>query len=262
MTRSSDCIASGEHNLNAIMRKHTLSRLWYLLKNGKLISELSAKASHKKNSPETEYRLPKVKLETLTGDLKPELLETTAADGNVTEYELFALASLAKKFQPKRLFEIGTFDGRTSLNLIANSAPDAELYTLDLPQSDIAQTELRIKTGDRKFIDKPVSGTRFLNTPYAERIHQIYADSARYDYSHLHNSIDLIFVDGAHSYEYVINDTEKVKPLLRNGKGIIIWHDYGWHEVIKALNEYYLKDPFFANLKHIEGTTIAYLICE
>jgi predicted O-methyltransferase YrrM len=244
------------------MRKHTISRLWYLLRTGKLIEELSAKGKHKKNSPETEYRLPKVSLETLIGNLTPQLMETTVADGNVTEYELFALAAIARKFQPKRLFEIGTFDGRTSLNLIANAAPGAEMYTLDLPQSDIAQTELRIKTGDRKFIDKPVSGTRFLNSEYAGNIHQIYADSARYDYTHLHNSMDLIFVDGAHSYEYVINDTEKVRPLLRDGKGIILWHDYGWHEVIKALNEYYAKDAFFANLKHIEGTTIAYLICE
>lgn len=241
------------------MKKHTLPRLWYLLKTGKIFGEISASFKHKNNLKDSEKILPVIKLSDITGDIHPELLETTGQDGNVTPEELFAIAAIVKKFQPARIFEIGTFDGRTSLNMIANAPEGAELFTLDLPQTAIAETELRIKTGDRKFIDKPFSGARFLNTKYAEKIHQIYADSAKYDYTPHHNSMDLIFVDGAHSYEYVISDTQKVFPLLKNGKGIIIWHDYGWHEVIIALNEFYKNDARFKNLKNIEGTTIAFL---
>jgi hypothetical protein len=51
-------------------------------------------------------------------------------------------------------------------------------------------------------------------------------------------------------------------PLLKNGKGIILWHDYGWYEVILALNEYYKQDPRFKNLVNIKGSTIACLILE
>ena len=242
------------------MKKYLIPRLWHLLKTGKLSKELTATRKLNKDKGTIVKKLPVVSLAEITGTIEPLLLETEARDGNVTPEELVVLASFAKKFQPRRIFEIGTFDGRTSLNLIANAAPDAELYTLDLPKSAITSTELRIKTGDRKFIDKPSSGSRFVGTSYAPRIHQIYADSAKYDYSALHNSMDLIFVDGAHSYEYVMNDTEKVWPLLKNGKGIILWHDYGWHEVILALNEFYTQDSRFSKLMHIEGTTIACLI--
>lgn len=244
------------------MKKYLIPRLWHLLKTGKIREELSAGARHKKRMSEAVKLLPVVALKDITGDLQPVLLETQARDGNVTPEELNVLASLSAFFKPSRIFEIGTFDGRTSLNLIANTGPDAELYTLDLPQSAITETALRIKTGDRKFIDKPVSGTLFHNTPWQSRIHQIYGDSATWDYTPLHNSMDMIFVDGAHSYEYVLNDTEKVFPLLRNGKGVIIWHDYGWPEVILALNEYYQNDPRFSKLVNIQGTTIALLILD
>jgi len=244
------------------MKKHLLPRLWYLLKKGKLLNELTAHFRHKKNSPETAEILPLIHMDSFLEGIQPELTEENPQDGNVTEKELWAIAAVVKKYQPERIFEIGTFDGRTSLNMIVNASTTAEVFTLDLPQNAITETELRIKTGDRKFIDKPQSGTRFLNSPYAPRIHQIYADSAKFDYTPLYNSMDLIFVDGAHSYEYVINDTEKVWPLLRKGKGIILWHDYGWHEVIKALNQYYLKDERFNQLKHIEGTSLAILILE
>lgn len=244
------------------MKKYLIPRLWHLLKSGKIIDEVSAHSRHKKRKEEAVKILPEVSLSDLTGEIHPIILEQESQDGNVTPEELVVLASLSAKYKPNRIFEIGTFDGRTSLNLIANANPDSQLYTLDLPQTAITETALRIKTGDRKFIDKPQSGTRFLNTEYASRIHQIYADSATYDYSSLHNSMDMIFVDGAHSYEYVISDTEKVFPLLRNGKGIIIWHDYGWYEVILALNEMYQKDPRFKKLVNVKGTTIACLILD
>jgi len=47
--------------------------------------------------------------------------------------------------------------------------------------------------------------------------------------------------------------------LLRNGKGIIIWHDYGWNEVVQALNEFYHEDTRFANLISIAGTSFAFI---
>jgi predicted O-methyltransferase YrrM len=244
------------------MKKYLLPRIWHLLKTGKFREEISAHYKHKKKKEEAVKILPEISLEELTGNIQPLLLEMEARDGNVTPDELKALASLSARFKPQNIFEIGTFDGRTSLNLIANAAPDAKLFTLDLPKTAITETALRIKTGDRKFIDKPQSGSRFLNTPYAAHIQQIYADSAVFDYTPYHNTMDMIFVDGAHSYEYVINDTEKVLPLLKNGKGIILWHDYGWYEVILALNEYYKQDPRFKKLVNIKGSTIACLILE
>ena len=235
-------------------------RLPYLIKQGKLFKEVGTHIKHKKNKKqEVKEILPKVSIEEFAGPDKPEMIENEFEDGNVSKFELESIARIARNQGPKRVFEIGTFNGQTALNIANNIPDDGHVFTLDLPQSEVASTKLRIKTGERKFINKETSGRMFHGTPQESKITQILADSAQYDYSELNNTIDLVFVDGSHSYEYVINDTNVAMKLLRNGKGIIIWHDYGWREVIQALNEFYEGDERFKEMKHIEGTTMAVL---
>ncbi len=73
--------------------------------------------------------------------------------------------------------------------------------------------------------------------------------------------IEFIFIDGSHSYEYLLNDSKQVLKLLRNGKGVMLWHDYDvWEGVTRALNKLYLQDRQFKGLKHIEGTSMVCLI--
>ena len=75
--------------------------------------------------------------------------------------------------------------------------------------------------------------------------------------------IDFVFIDGAHTYDYVLNDSRKAIDLLRGGKGIILWHDYAdWFYVRKAINYLRTTDPRFANIRSIPGTSFACLICE
>src|SRR6185436_6213002 len=45
--------------------------------------------------------------------------------------QLGHLALLTRIVQPRALFEIGTFRGRTALNFALNSPPDAEIFTMD-----------------------------------------------------------------------------------------------------------------------------------
>lgn len=239
------------------MLRHKINRAVKLLLKGKLFSERKEKSSHKAE----EKILPVIDLSKLvSSNLNVKIAEENPADGNVTTDELKAIASLVAEFKPKAIFEIGTFDGRTTLNMAANAPADCTITTLDLPKSKIYNTELRIKTGDMKFIDKEKSGTRFIGTEYEKMITQVYADSAGYEYTPHHNRYDFIFIDGSHSYEYVISDTENCRKLLRKGKGILLWHDYGWHEVVKALNGYYRNDEWFKDIKNIKGTTLAILI--
>lgn len=237
-----------------------LSRIIHLLKTGKLLYEIKSHL-RSKTGKRADKILPVIELEELIGDeAEMKLTESDGIDGNVTDEELRTICRVVGWFKPETIFEIGTFDGRTTLNMAMNAPPSCRIYTLDLPRSKISQTRLRIKTGDLKFINKERSGARFTDTPFEKRITQFYADSAGFDYSPFYNSIDLIFIDGSHSYDYVVSDTRNCRKLLRNGKGIIIWHDYGWHEVVKALNEFYRTDPFFAGMKNIRGTTVAVLI--
>jgi len=235
-----------------------MRRIVFLLRNGLFLSTLRSHLKAKDRGA-CEKLLPVVSIESITGGCTADLLEEQYADGNVTLRELGCIARLVKFHQPARIFEIGTFDGRTTINM-ARNAEHAEIFTLDLPKEDVSNTRLRIKKGDITFIDKDVSGARFIGTKYEKRIKQIYADSAACDYTPLENSIDLVFVDGSHTYDYVVSDTHNALRLLRKQGGVIIWHDYGWSEVIKALNEFYRRDPFFANLKNIEDTSLAVLV--
>src|SRR5712672_4241301 len=61
------------------------------------------------------------------------LIETGKRDGNVNLAELAILAQAAAAARPGTIVvEIGTFDGRTTMNLAVNAAP-ANVFTLDLP---------------------------------------------------------------------------------------------------------------------------------
>lgn len=47
------------------------------------------------------------------------VLEPDAVSGNISELEMLVLASVIASRAPRACFEIGTFDGRTTLNLAA-----------------------------------------------------------------------------------------------------------------------------------------------
>ena len=162
---------------------------------------------------------------------------------------------------PRTIVEIGTFDGRTTLNIATNAPDGAIVYTLDLPQEKLWATGLPIeRPGDDVYIDKSGSGSRYRGADVEGRTVQLYGDSAGFDYSPYEKSVDFVFVDGAHSYEYVLNDTEVAFRLLRDGAGMIVWHDYGNRlGVVRALDELYLKRRELATLRHIEGTSLVYL---
>jgi predicted O-methyltransferase YrrM len=183
-----------------------------------------------------------------------------SADGNVTLEELVVLIAAVAQRKPRRIFEFGTFDGRSTLNLAANAGPDAEVWTLDLPQTHLADARFAIDSRETRYVQKPVSGSRFANTPEASKITQLYGDSATFDYDPYLGKMDFVFVDASHSYEYVMNDSRKALSLIGRRNGVIFWHDYSmWEGVTRALNELYESAPAFADLKWIEGTTLVVL---
>ncbi|MBM2839814.1 MAG: O-methyltransferase family 3 [Bacteroidetes bacterium] len=187
------------------------------------------------------------------------LREAGVADGNVTPLELIVIDQLIVKHAPKRILEIGTFDGRTTLNMATNTADDARVFTLDLPKTQLSDAALPIEVGERTYVNKDLSGSRFIGTEYASKITQLYGDSGTFDFSPYANSIDFVFVDGSHSYDYVLNDSRVALRILRNGKGVMLWHDFdAWGGVTIALNELFKAGNEFKGLKHIAGTTLAY----
>ena len=187
--------------------------------------------------------------------------EPQARDGNVSLYELFVINALVAQQAPLRIFEFGTFNGRTTLNLAANSPAAARVFTLDLPRGQ--DTAHALQPLEEKYADKPSSGDVFMGRPEAAKITQLYGDSARFDFAPYFDTIDFVFVDASHAYDYVLNDSRIAFRLLRKGNGTILWHDYGrtqwWPGVTKALHELRAASPAFQSLRQIEGTSLAYL---
>lgn len=206
--------------------------------------------------------IPKVKLSDIYAGKEPvQICEPVNVDGNISLLELVSIITLIKLRRPHEIFEIGTFDGRTTLNMAFNSSREAKIYTLDLPKEQMNSTKYSVVRADKALIDKNESGLRFIGTDSEKKITQLYGDSAEYDFSPYFGKIDFMFVDGAHTYDYVKNDTKVAFQLLNDGKGLVLWHDYGqWEGVTTALNELYLNDGKFRNLKHIEGTSLVFLI--
>jgi predicted O-methyltransferase YrrM len=178
-------------------------------------------------------------------------------DGNVRLSELGVLAQFAAACEPNtNLFEIGTFDGRTALNLALNAPESCQVITLDLPSDTAPRFE--VFNSERQYIDKPVSGERLLR--YMEshpnlrsRVHRDSGDSATFDFTPYAGTCSLVFVDGSHAYEYVKSDTEQARRLVKSG-GVIIWHDYGvWSDVTRSLEE---LDSDLFRLTHIAGTSL------
>ena len=205
-----------------------------------------------------EPRMPVIGVDEITNDgTSIRLFELEPRHGNVSLLELIVLSRLVRERAPRSLFEIGTFDGRTTLNLAANAPDHAVVHTLDLPAD--APTAYALSAADYQFVDKPVSGSRFVGTPYAERIRQLYGDSATFDFSP--HRADFVFVDGSHAYEYVLNDSRRALQLVGEGPGVIVWHDYGvWDGVTRGLEDLAASDPRFGDLRWIRGTSLLVMI--
>lgn len=241
-----------------------LSTIGFLFqKNRVLIHQLRNKFSFFK-APPIALRLKKIKLAEMIPKGQSVLMtEPAIVQGNVTLLELLVINLLVATCRPRIIFEIGTFDGRTTLNMARNSPDETKIYTIDLPKDETSTATLAVARSDQNLIDTNVTGSRFLQSgdkKITEKITQLYGDTAVFDFAPYTNAIDFIFIDGAHTYEYVMNDSKITETLLRDGKGVILWHDYDpLHEgSVRAIEELQASHPSW-DIRHIEGTNLAYL---
>ena len=150
-------------------------------------------------------------------------------EASITLIEAAALAALIKKSNAKRIFEFGTYKGVSTTQLALNLPVDGMIFTLDLPEDHpvyLSYAKLASESGMKILVPED----------QAHKVTFLKADSAQFDTTPYRGTMDLVFVDGYHSYEYVKNDTEKALEMLRPG-GVIAWHDCetGRPEVVRYL---------------------------
>lgn len=133
--------------------------------------------------------------------------------------DIVSLCLLCRALNPKTIFEIGTLHGYSSRHMALNTG-DCRIWTLDLPSG--ASASLDISVTDTA-ISRSRENRKIENNT---KITRVFGDSALFDFSPYHGKIDLFFIDGAHSYEYVKSDTLNALKCCHPGS-IIAWHDFG-----------------------------------
>ena len=137
--------------------------------------------------------------------------------------EWFCLVLLMKKARARNIFEFGTYKGVSITQLATNLPADSRIFTLDLPDAPVP-TKFAIADAEDEVIAKESGKGSLVPAALRPRIQFLKQDSAAFDESPYAGQMDFVFVDGAHNYHYVQNDSEKGWRMLRSG-GIMAWHD-------------------------------------
>ncbi|MGH7561382.1 MAG: class I SAM-dependent methyltransferase [Gemmatimonadales bacterium] len=157
---------------------------------------------------------------------------------SVSVRELVVLAAIVRRLGVRRVLEIGTSDGNTTLNLAANIMNGGGVSTLDLPPDWDGRLGLDVPDPMRNVTERQRIGRQYRESPLAARIQGYFGDSAKVDWGELGGPFDLVFIDGCHHYDYVVSDTERALAHLAPG-GVIVWHDYGTIEdVSRAVDRF------------------------
>lgn len=137
-----------------------------------------------------------------------------------------SLGTVMCNVNPSVALEIGTGRGHSTA-LMAINAPQAQVYTLNIPPEEIIAGKggtLTTFAPNREEIGSYYRELKLKN------ITQILANSALWEPNI--GTIDVAFVDGCHDTEFVYNDTRKILKYMKPGS-FILWHDFNLNMVKK-----------------------------
>jgi len=185
------------------------------------------------------------------------VLEHIPCEGLLTPLEQLAcLALITKCLQPRAIFEIGTYRGRTALNFALNSPKDCTIHTLDLPPGMRLGDDLRQNSADRDLIRASSPGACYEGKDVAYKIEQLYGDSKTFDFAPYRRSVDIVYVDAAHDYEAVCSDSENALAMVR-ANGCVIWDEFAnygeYNDVTRGIQDVVGVE----NIVHVENTQLA-----
>jgi predicted O-methyltransferase YrrM len=174
-------------------------------------------------------------------------------DTSLAAQEIMAIAALVQLFKPRRILEIGTSDGNTALNLAANAPADATVTTIDLPAGWDGQLALKIPNTMVNVTQRSAVGRQFQGRTCAQKINQVFADSATVHWDGLPTPFDLALIDGCHHHAYVERDTANVMKHMKSG-GVVLWHDYG---IVEDVSRVVDREANRVPVSAILGTSLA-----
>lgn len=178
--------------------------------------------------------------------------------GNIRVEAIAKIALIVSYFKCKNVFEFGTFNGMSTLQMALNTPEDGRVYTLDLPPGAHTSTqnplgELDIIVAKHLFEHFGTTvGSYFKDHPAGNKITQLLGDSSTFDFSPYYGKMNLVFIDAAHDYENKKSDSENALKMLAPN-GVILWDNYDdvlQPDVTRYLIEFSEKHP----VCHLRGT--------
>lgn len=153
---------------------------------------------------------------------------------------------LVRRYRPARFLEIGTHRGMTTRTL-AEKFPSMSITTVD--PGDQIPPDRRPKNQTAEYLPAHEVGILCRGKP---NVRLILNEFARHPWND--EKFEMIFIDGDHSFEAVLQDSKLALELVTK-PGVIIWHDVkNVKEVDLALQQ--LATP--GDICHIHNTWIAY----
>jgi predicted O-methyltransferase YrrM len=157
--------------------------------------------------------LPTIDLLDVTPDLDETIDPYCFMNGSSRTVDMALLKALARQFPRCRYLEIGTLRGESIVNVAA-----------------IAEECVSVSLSDQEMTQRGWTGNYLKNNGLflgaVSNLKRVGHDSSTFDFSSL-GKFDMVFVDGDHSYEGVMQDTRSAFSVLRDERSIIVWHDYG-----------------------------------
>lgn len=139
--------------------------------------------------------------------------------------------------------EVGSWKGMSSAFMaveIINSGKDIRFDCVDLWDYDVSQNDIS-EDMYKNLYDIFIKNIE----PVKHIINPIKDFSLKASKLYNENSIDFIFIDGAHDYKNVKTDIESWFPKLKLG-GIIAGHDYDYDGVSSAVNGFFKDKEIFS----------------
>lgn len=171
--------------------------------------------------------------------------------------DIVSLCLLCRAIKPKVIFEIGTLTGYTAAHMALN-CDDCRIYTLDLPPDGEPTLATTVIDGAHVKMHEETKRYVWEGMGIAKKIQTLFGDSASFDYSPYHGRVDLFFIDGAHSYEYVRSDTLNAMKCCHPGS-VIAWHDFG-RVGVNGVSRWLLEISKQHRVYSVPGGSIAFCV--
>jgi predicted O-methyltransferase YrrM len=152
-----------------------------------------------------------------------------------------ALIQLIDRHSFTNMIEIGVGNGMNAKTILDTLVPSYPFVYYGIDPYKVYDDYIEdINSTDIRIINNQNQAENNLKSYTNGRFVHFKMTSAAASFKFLKGSIDLIFIDGNHSYEYVKSDLERFYPKLRTN-GVMAIHDYqhpNFPGVKKAVDEF------------------------